>query len=49
MPLGGPERDFAMAFVTVVVQSEIGGTLRDVFVANGETAPVGAPLARIEP
>ena len=35
--------------VTVVVESDISGTLRDVFVADGEAAAVGSTLARIEP
>ena len=35
--------------VTVVVQAEFSGTLREVLVANGEAAAVGRILAHIEP
>jgi pyruvate dehydrogenase E2 component (dihydrolipoamide acetyltransferase) len=34
--------------VTVVVQAEFSGTLREVLVTDGEAAPVGSTLARIE-
>jgi 2-oxoisovalerate dehydrogenase E1 component len=35
--------------VTVTVQAEHSGTLRDVLVPDGQAAPVGSTLARIEP